>query len=170
MRSVGPGDGSHYRLGDFLLGIEGLAILRSVSSREFGTLEERRRGIARILDGYDSAPLSQQRDLPPADLDERYTTWSETYDPPGGKDHDPIQGLEGPAMRMLMDELPAGPVLDVGSGTGRHTRYVFEAGREVVGVEPNDAIRQHAQEKLPDVEFKKGDVTALPVDDGSFTS
>jgi SAM-dependent methyltransferase len=71
-------------------------------------------------------------------------------------------------MRKLMDELPDGAVLDVGSGTGRHTAYLVEAGREVVGVEPNDAMRELAEKKLPDVEFEKGDVSALPVEDGSF--
>lgn len=160
---------SHYRLGDYLLGIEGLAILRTVMSRDFDTLEKRREEVAGILSDYDSPSLSQQRDLLPAGLDKGYTTWSETYDPPDLPDHDnPIQSLEGPTMRKLMDELPDGSVLDVGSGTGRHTNHLAQAGREVVGVEPNDAMRALAQKKLPDVEFKKGDVSALPVEDASF--
>jgi hypothetical protein len=61
---------SHYRLGDYLLGIEGLAILRSVETRDFESVERRREEVAGILSDYEGPALSQQRDLPPADLEQ----------------------------------------------------------------------------------------------------
>ena len=155
---------SHYLMGDYLLGIEGLAILRTALNGRFDTLEDRKREIAGILRDLDSPLLSSRRDLPSTDIDAGYTAWSETYDA-GGLDHDPIQALEGPAMRKLMDDLPDGPVLDVGSGTGRHTRYLAEAGRDVKGVEPNAAMLKLAQDKFPEIEFVQGDLSSLPAED-----
>jgi SAM-dependent methyltransferase len=161
---------SHFRLGDYLVGIEGLAILRESQRRDFDGLERRRGEIQGILAGYEEPPLSDQRDLPEADLDQGYTTWSETYDHPTELDPDPIQALEGPVMRKLMDELPEGPVLDAACGTGRHTAYLVERGHDVIGIDANAGMLAHAERKLPDVEFRQGDLSKLPADDESFQS
>jgi SAM-dependent methyltransferase len=161
---------SEYRLGDYLLGIEGLAMLRATQRRRFERLARRRGEIQGVLAGYQEPPLSNQRGLPAADLDQGYTTWSETYDHPTELDPDPVLSLEGPVMRKIMDELPDEPVLDVGCGTGRHTKYLVDAGREVVGVEPNEAMLAKARSKLPDVEFRVGAVTDLPAEDSSYRS
>jgi ubiquinone/menaquinone biosynthesis C-methylase UbiE len=161
---------AHYRLGDYILGIEGLAILREAQHRQFNRLGARRGEIEGVLDGYEHEPLSDQRDLPEANLDEGYTTWSETYDHPTDPDPDPIQALEGPVMRKLMDELPDGPVLDAGCGTGRHTAHLVKAGSDVIGIDANEAMLAQARRKLPDVEFRQGDLSKMPVEDASFQS
>lgn len=161
---------AHFRLGDYLLGIEGLAILRESQRAQFDRMEQRRGEIQGILGGYEEEPLSTQRDLPDADLNEGYTTWSETYDHPSEQDPDPIQALEGPVMRAFIDRLPDGPVLDLACGTGRHTAYIAKAGHEVVGIDSNAAMLEHAKGKLPDVEFQQGDLTKIPVDDASYQS
>lgn len=161
---------SHYRLGDYLIGIEGLAILRAAQRRRFDRLAQRRAEIHGILAGYEQPPLSDRRDLPEADVDQGYTAWSETYDHPSELDPDPIQALEGPVMRELIDDLPDGPVLDAGCGTGRHTAYLVEAGRDVVGVDANEGMVSVARGKLPEVDFRLGDLAKLPADDASFTS
>lgn len=162
--------GSHFRLGDYLLGVEGLAILRAAQRRQFDRLAERRAEIDGILGGYDQPPLAEQRDLPEAPVNDGYTAWSETYDHPTEIDPDPILALEGPVMRKLIDGLPDGPVLDAGCGTGRHTAYLAEAGHDVIGVDANEGMLSVARAKLPGIEFRQGDLTALPVDDESFTS
>jgi ubiquinone/menaquinone biosynthesis C-methylase UbiE len=73
-------------------------------------------------------------------------------------------------MRKIMDELPEGPVLDAGCGTGRHTKYLVDAGREVLGVDANEGMLAQAKQKLPDVEFRVGNVNDLPVEDASYNS
>jgi len=161
---------SHFRLGDYLLGVEGLAILRESQRAQFDRMEGRRGEMQGILSGYEQEPLSTPRDLPDADLDQGYTTWSETYDHPTDQDPDPIQALEGPVMRAFIDGLPDGPVLDVACGTGRHTAYIAAAGHEVLGVDPNEGMLSHARQKLPDVEFRQGDLGNIPVDDASYQS
>jgi SAM-dependent methyltransferase len=161
---------SEYRLGDYMLGIQGLAILREAWRRQFERLAQRRGEIQGVIGGYGEPPLSDPRGLPSADLDDGYTTWSDTYDHPTELDPDPIQALEGPVMRKFMDGLPDEPVLDVACGTGRHTKYLVDAGREVVGVDANEGMLAHARKKLPDVEFKVGNLTDLPIEDASYSS
>ena len=76
---------SEYRLGDYLLGIEGLAILRETQTRQFERLEKRRWGGPGNPGRHTGSPLcNNPRGLPEANLDEGYTTWSETYDHPTG--------------------------------------------------------------------------------------
>jgi SAM-dependent methyltransferase len=161
---------AHFRLGDYLIGVEGLAILRESQRAQFDRMQQRRGEIQAILAGYEQEPLSTPRDLPEANLDEGYTTWSETYDHPDDLDPDPIQATEGPVMRAFIDGLPDGPVLDLACGTGRHTAYIAEKGHEVLGIDANAAMLEHAKKKLPDVEFKQGDLTKIPVDDASYQS
>ena len=93
-----------------------------------------------------------------------YAAWAESYDEPG---NDTIE-LEEPAVRGLLDELPAGPVLDAACGTGRHTAYLVTAGRDVVGVDANEAMLARARAKLPGIDLRLGGLTALPCDDGIF--
>jgi SAM-dependent methyltransferase len=119
---------------------------------------------------YADPPLSNARGLPTAELNEGYTTWSQTYDHPTEQDPDPIQALEGPVMRRHVEGLPDGPVLDVACGTGRHTAYIVEAGHEVLGIDSNEAMLAKAKQKLPDVEFKVGDLANIPVDDAGYES
>jgi SAM-dependent methyltransferase len=160
----------YYSTGHYLLGVEGLALLRDGGRRRrFSNLPERAAEIAEIVAHLDSPPYSDRRDRPPVDLDEGYTIWSQRFDTPGLLDHDPIQALEGPIVRSLVDELPSGSrVLDLGCGTGRHTGYIHEAGQTVVGADLNEAMLALAREKLPEVEFRQAELTDLPFDAQSF--
>lgn len=159
---------NHFRLGDYLLGIEGLAVLRESLTRDYDGMAARRGETQGILAGYGEAPLSDQRDLPDADLESGYTTWSETYDHPTELDPDPIQALEGPVMRKFIDGLPDGPVLDAACGTGRHTQYLVDKGHKVLGVDGNAAMLEHAKKKIPDADFEVGDLSKLPAEDASY--
>src|SRR5262249_2147202 len=161
---------SDYRLGDYLLGIEGMAVLREPTQREYDRLEHRRGEMQGVLAGYGEEPLSNPRGLPDATIDEGYTTWSQTYDPPTDPDPDPSQALEGPVVRKHIEGLPKGPVLDAACGTGRHTAVIAKAGHDVIGSDSNEAMLEVAKKKLPDVEFRQGDLTKLPFEDGSFKS
>jgi SAM-dependent methyltransferase len=161
---------SEYRLGDYMLGIEGLAILRATQNRQFERLVRRRGEAEGILASYQERPLSSQRGLPEAGLDEGYTTWADTYDHPTELDPDPIQALEGPLMREHIDGLPGVAVLDAACGTGRHTKYLVETGHGTLGVDSNAAMLEKARAKVPEAEFEVGDLTSLPAADASYAA
>jgi ubiquinone/menaquinone biosynthesis C-methylase UbiE len=52
-----------------------------------------------------------------------------------------------------------GAVLEIGCGTGRVTKAIFQAGIEVVGLDFSAAMLEIAAHKLPEVEFIKADMT-----------
>lgn len=160
----------YYSTGHYLLGVEGLALLRDGGRRRrFESLQERVEEIGQIVGNLDSPPYADRRDRPPVDLDRGYTIWSQRFDTPGKLDHDPIQALEGPIVRSLVGDLPPGSrVLDLGCGTGRHTGSIRDAGHSVVGADLNEAMLELARAKLPGVEFRQAELTDLPFDSGSF--
>jgi SAM-dependent methyltransferase len=142
--------------GHYLLGIEGLALLRSR-----GDLDARVRELRELLAELDGEP----RSLPNVDPATGYAGWAESYDEPG---NDTV-AAEEPVVRKLLDELPDGAVLDAACGTGRHTGYLAAQGREVTGVDASEAMLARAREKLPSVDFRHGDLTSLPLPDASVS-
>jgi ubiquinone/menaquinone biosynthesis C-methylase UbiE len=154
--------------GDYLIGIEGLAILRASFAGDFASIGRREEEIRKILEQSGSDPYNLRRDLPPAEIQEGYTVWSETYDPPSEDEYDPIIQSEQPVVRGLIDELPQGRILDAACGTGRHTQYLAEHGYEVVGTDGVAAMLDKAKAKLPSVEFHLADLESLPFEDASF--
>jgi len=108
--------GGEFRHGHYLLGIEGLALLRAGAGRRVDSVEVRVEEIRQIAAHLDDAPYRARRDLPASEVDEGYAGWAGSYDEPG---NDTI-ALEEPVVRGLLDELPSGRVLDAACGTGRH--------------------------------------------------
>ncbi len=73
-----------------------------------------------------------------------YTLWADCYDTDGN----PLIALEGPAMAAWFGELRGRRALDLGCGTGRHTRGLVEAGAAVVAADPTPAMLGRARAKL----------------------
>jgi glycine/sarcosine N-methyltransferase len=74
--------------------------------------------------------------------------------------------LQGP-----LGTAPSRRLLDLGSGTGEHARYLAGRGFEVVGVDASDAMLEQAREGgvPPGVRFVEGDLVHVEsVVDGSF--
>jgi len=111
-----------FRQGHYLLGIEGLALLRAGARREYGNVDARTAEIGEIVSRLDDSPYAERRDLPEAGVDAGYAEWADDYDAPG---NDTI-AVEEPVVRRLLDGLPDGPVLDAACGTGRHAAYLRE--------------------------------------------
>jgi len=60
-------------------------------------------------------------------------------------------------------------VLDFGCGTGNYACAIKKlTNANIYGVEPSDGMRQKAQEKNKDIEFKKGDHNSIPFDNDFF--
>ena len=145
-----------------MLGVEGLALLRAGARRDYSNVDARTDEIKSIVSRLDEQPFAQRRDLPEASADVGYAQWADDYDEPG---NDTIE-LEEPIVQRLLDRFPDGPVLDAACGTGRHTAYLSRLGRDVVGVDSSEAMLAQARAKLPGVDFRRGELTALPLADG----
>jgi ubiquinone/menaquinone biosynthesis C-methylase UbiE len=59
-------------------------------------------------------------------------------------------------------------LLDVATGPGYVAAMAAERGAEVVGVDFSESMIEYARNRVPGVEFVRGDATALPFEDESF--
>ena len=156
--------GARPSLGETLLGIEGLALLRLGFSGDAAAREARVNEIRTLLQGLeDGSELSAPLAGPEYDLTEGYELWSETYDQPLR-----LFSIEQPPMHEILDRLPSGTVLDAACGTGRYSTYVAERGHQVIGVDLSEAMLVKARKKLPEADFRQGDMEDLPVADSSI--
>ncbi|MGD9507495.1 MAG: class I SAM-dependent methyltransferase [Geminicoccaceae bacterium] len=147
--------------GEMLLGTEGLALLRLAATGDAAARETRIAEIRSLVARYD-AELSEPLDTPEYGLGEGYRLWSRSYDSPLR-----LFPVEEPAVRPLLAELSPGRVLDAACGTGRHSVWLAAHGHEVVGVDASPDMLARARAKLPDARFEEGELTALPLPDGS---
>jgi SAM-dependent methyltransferase len=146
----------------YLLGLEGLALLRAFSGvydREFtiDRFEETRALLdpARELgDGVEARPITTR---------EGYARWAAFYDEPGNE----LIDIEQPIVREILDGLPVGIALDAACGTGRHTAYLASLGHTVIGVDTSPEMLAVAREKVPAAELHQADLHDLPVADDS---
>lgn len=153
------------RLGHYVLGTAGLALLRTwmvgprdAADRQMAELE---RLVALAGEG---GALAVEQEVPEEDVESGYGRWAGTYD----QMPNPLIALEAPAVHALIDARPAGRTLDAACGTGRHTRHLHARGHRVIGVDASAAMLAAARAALPDVDFRQGLLTALPVDDASM--
>jgi SAM-dependent methyltransferase len=150
-------------LGELLLGIEGLALLRLAFGDDAEARRARVREIRDLLERLDREPeLEAPLDAPEYDMTEGYALWSQTYDQPLR-----LFPIEHPTMRMLLDPLPPSVVLDAACGTGRYSAYLAGRGHRVIGVDRSRAMLAKARAKLPKIDFRDGDLEALPLQSGS---
>ena len=87
---------------------------------------------------------------------------------------DVMEGWNGwglPVYRHVLERVPVGresSVLDVGCGAGRFCRIVADRGARVSGLDATPALVEIARERIPDGDFRVGDMEALPWADDSF--
>src|SRR5690242_21842752 len=111
----------------YLLGLEGLALLRAFTGEHDRDFTEAR--ISEIRRLLDTPSL-----IVPGVMVERvdtvagYQVWSATYDRPGNG----LFADEQSIVHGILDELPVGTALDAACGTGRHTGYLSALGHRVI--------------------------------------
>jgi SAM-dependent methyltransferase len=150
-------------LGELLLGIEGLALLRLAFGDDAVARRARVGEMRTLLERLDEAPeLAAPLEAPEYDIAEGYGLWSETYDQPLR-----LFPIEEPTMHGLLDPLPASAVLDAACGTGRYSAYLESRGHRIIGVDRSPAMLAKARRKLPESEFREGDLEALPLEPAS---
>ena len=146
----------------YLLGLEGVALLRSFSGgydREF-TLA-RFREIRELLESPDAFGAgTEARPISPRD---GYDSWAPSYD----EQLNQLLEIEQPIVREIVDGLPIGVALDAACGTGRHAVYLASLGHTVIGVDSSPGMLARAREKVPQGEFHEADLEELPLADDS---
>jgi SAM-dependent methyltransferase len=145
----------------YLLGLEGIALLRAYSGaygRDFteGRLDE-------IHDLLHSDQLGGGVELRPITTQEGYADWAQYYDEPGNH----LLEIEQPIVREILDGLSVGVALDAACGTGRHAEYLASLGHAVIGVDSSPEMLEHARAKVPGGKFHEADLHELPLEDDS---
>jgi ubiquinone/menaquinone biosynthesis C-methylase UbiE len=110
-------------------------------------------------------PAGLWTDVPRREVSEGYPEWAPSYDLPG---RNPILELEGPFTAELFAQIEPGRTLDAACGTGRQSAVLAELGHDVVGVDATEAMLERARERVPAAEFRRGLLTDLPIEAGSF--
>ncbi|MCY4582812.1 MAG: class I SAM-dependent methyltransferase [Chloroflexi bacterium] len=152
----------HPTLGDFILGFEGLGIMRSWTVAP-DVVKARVRGIVEMAGRLDEEPWSSFVVVGEKAVTDGYAEWAAVYDAPGN----PVLIAEEPVVREVVSRYPVGDALDAACGTGRHAAHLASAGHRVVGVDATSEMLEHARAKVPSARFETGDLTALPLPNGA---
>src|SRR5258705_4032213 len=127
--------------GHYVLGTEGLALLRTWLVADDETLRRRVDELARMASAPDAPPMAIRLDVPELDADAGYARWATTYDDAAN----PLIRVEEPVVRALVDRVPPGRALDAACGTGRHTAYLASRGHRVAGVDASTTMLEKAR-------------------------
>jgi len=147
----------------YLLGVEGLALLRAwAGDYDEAFVRARLAEVRRLLDEpvlADHPGVAVRR----GDLPRAYRGWSATYDEPRNSLFD----SDEPVMHEILEALPAGTVLDAACGTGRYAAFLAARGHRVVGVDSSPDMLDRAGARVPAGMFLRGELHRLPVADGA---
>ncbi|GHO48443.1 class I SAM-dependent methyltransferase [Ktedonospora formicarum] len=61
-----------------------------------------------------------------------------------------------------------GPTCDLGCGIGDVTRYLYQLGTSIYGIDPSSRNIALARQASPDIEFRLGDIITLDIEDNSL--
>ncbi|MFI0937650.1 class I SAM-dependent methyltransferase [Streptomyces sp. NPDC021020] len=146
----------------YLLGIEGAALLRGLreGTADRAFVEARVAEVRALLDdpGLAAGVEAGEGGIGVAEV---YREWAARYDCPGNQ----MVDVEQPVVRRILDGLPVGTALDAACGTGRHSAYLRELGHDVIGVDASPEMLARARVRVPDGDFREGDLHRLPVPD-----
>jgi ubiquinone/menaquinone biosynthesis C-methylase UbiE len=155
--------GEQVTFGDFILGLEGLAILRAWMA-DSDIVVARRRKVQELAGRLAEEPWSNPIFAEEKDVSSGYSEWADTYD--AGRN--PVVIAEEPVVHALLDLYPLGTLLDAACGTGGHAAYLASLGHQVTGIDRNPEMLDVASEKVPGARFEIADLTAIPLTDGQM--
>jgi SAM-dependent methyltransferase len=156
---------TYQRAAAWLLGLEGVALLRSQAGDDLGGkafVDARLAEIRRIVASLDSDELAADATLPELDLAAGYKDWSSTYD----SGWNPLLQVEESVVHPLLKTWPKGiTVLDAACGTGRQAAFLAKQGCKVIGVDLSTAMLNVARQKLKKkADLRLGDLYHLPLE------
>lgn len=143
----------------YVLGLEGVALLRSFTGEHDRAFVERRIAeVRRLLD--DPTLADAGVDVDRVGTVDGYRVWSTSYD-----DTPNAAFMDEPLVAEILDPLPAGVALDAACGSGRFTTALAARGHRVVGVDSSPDMLAHARRRVPEAAFLLGDLHRLPLPD-----
>ena len=148
--------------GDFVLGLEGLAILRAWTV-DPKTVVSRADSIASIVAHRGEAPWSNPITVSERSVVSGYTEWAPTYDGQAN----PVVIAEQATVHAIVERYPVGAALDAACGTGRHAAYLASLGYDVVGIDATPAMLEVARTTAASVRFEVGELESIPLDSAS---
>jgi SAM-dependent methyltransferase len=150
---------SHARAGHYVLGMAGVALVRHWY-RDDPEAAARIADLRRLL----SDPQTESTlDIPERGSIPGYAEWAATYDALPN----PLIQIEEPVVHDMIAAHPPGRAIDAACGTGRHAAHLAKRGHEVVGIDSSEEMLAAARARHPSIDFRRGDLTALPVDPAS---
>lgn len=153
----------NFRFHELILGIEGLALLRSSFDRDASFMSRRVEEMRRFAMPSGGNPPAGQSAIQEVDAAKGYAAWAASYDSLPNS----IIQVEQPAVQGLVHHHPAdGVAVDAACGTGRHAAALAAHGYQVIGVDQSVEMLEVARSKSPGVEFRVGRLERLPLDDG----
>ena len=144
--------------GDFVLGLEGLAILRAWSV-DPATVVSRADSIASVVASRGEAPWSDPITVGERSVVAGYTEWAPTYDGQAN----PILIAEQAAVRAIVERYPVGAALDAACGTGRHAAYLASHGYDVIAIDATPAMLEIARTMAAGARFEVGRLESIPL-------
>jgi ubiquinone/menaquinone biosynthesis C-methylase UbiE len=151
-------------IGEVWLGIEGAALLRSVVDGDDAFVADRIEGIRALIAQLGDGPFKLAGPVPELDIDAGYQAWAPIYDEMSNA----LIRAEEPLVEAALADVVPGHALDAACGTGRHAARLVAANHVTVGVDRSEAMLAKARAKLSGVGFRRGELTALPVDSASM--
>jgi SAM-dependent methyltransferase len=147
----------------FLLGVEGIALLRAYAGdfSDPAFSEQRITEVRTILEAYDRGELPAADQIGSISTVAGYRSWSGQYD----EEDNPLIEVEEPFVRDILAGMTPGRALDAACGTGRYSAVLAAAGHDVVGVDGSPEMLAKARAKVPAARFRDGSLTALPLPD-----
>lgn len=152
---------AYTRVGDLLLGLTALALLRGRVQELGGKRysDARVNDLRRILDHWGEPALQRDANWQPAAAADGYAVWAQSYD----DEANPLIELDQATLAPLIARHASGAALDAACGTGRWSKFLAERGFAVIGVDESPEMLERATSKLPSVDFRRADVRSLPV-------
>lgn len=154
--------GEQPTFGDFVLGLEGLAILRSWMT-DPQAVKARAKEIAEMAGWLGEEPWSEPIVGVERTVAAGYGESAASYDDVAN----PLKLAEETVVRELIAGYPAGKALDAACGTGRHAEFLTSLGHEVIGVDATPEMLSVAKTKVPSARFEVGRLESLPLSDDS---
>ena len=148
----------HPTFGDFVLGLEGLAILRSWMM-DPQAVKARVREISEMVGRLGEEPWSEPIVGVERTVVAGYGESAASYDDVAN----PLKLAEETVVRKLIAGYPVGRALDAACGTGRHAEYLASLGHEVIGVDATPEMLSVAKTKVPSARFEVGRLECLPL-------
>lgn len=94
-----------------------------------------------------------------------FDEWADSYDETVSKNNNEYNEYFSnyDEILNLVSSKARGLVLEFGVGTGNLTSRLLEEGLDVIGIDPSEAMRKKAKEKIPHLEIIDGDFDRYPV-------